>query len=1488
MHEKLLRVPSGGAKGKIATLVGSDAPKLGDLGTDIHYVWASPLMLLVALGLCWRLLGVAILPGIGVAVLLMPINFTVMSGMSNTQEAIQRHQQRRMAATSEAVGSILGVKLLGWERRVAGIIGASRAMELRHVRKFMYTIACLMSVAWSLSTLMACASFAAYALLGGRLSASVIFPALYLLQLTTWPMLQLPYVIGSLASACTSMNRVTRFLNGREVAAGHRVGGGGGGEACAAKAALAQESAVDRDAKALAGGLDHRREEPAIQLEGATLRWPKPSRITSRPTSETGRSAPSAGGRLCGCCRGDAHDGSTRGGDASRGAGSTVHTQRLLGADHLAADSSAAVSASPASKGDAGLHPRGSGGVKAGSHRPAVLHNITLSVPRGQLVAVVGPVGSGKSSLLAALLGEMEDATGSADDNSGRDGTGVVGVRGPVGLVPQTAWVRSLSVRENVDLGLAAAPSRGGGGRGYAESVRVCCLDTDLMQLSQGEDTQVGESGVSLSGGQRARITLARALRSGTDTFLLDDPLSAVDAHVGAELFHSAIRGTLSGCTRVLVTHQLQFLPSVDRVLVMKEGRIEHDGSYEELVAAGVEFASLLEASDGSKPSTADDAGDGLTAAATGTASSVEAAAASAASVTLPAATGFPMLSRVTSAGSEPMAVPVASHPARKPPAALVDDEDRHTGTVSAAVYWAYARSLGGCGFAVRFAILSLGLELLSTASSALLALWANASSGALVHPPPFATSTNPPLSYWLTGYLSMGILVAVVSLVRNFTWFGATCSASKTLHDRVVGGLLRAPMRFWTATPSGRVLNRMSNDVSVVDQDLPDNISDVLLCIVEIAARIATIGVAAPVFLIIFAPLVLFYWVVAKYYRASSRELKRLEAISGSPVQARFSDTVDGLASIRAFGLQGSERSAMRRSLDNCNTAEFASRMAALWISVRIEGSGSLLVAAVGALAVATTVPAVEGWLGGVKALLPLALTYAIGLTGSFNWLVRCASSTEAEFSRVERLYHFAGLQPEAPLVGSGRLCEEEECAVARPVAAAAAGAAKAVADTGGGRCEASSDSGAEDDVTLSLGVPSAPLVQASSTGSDRLFRAASRMIKGASDDDAEAAWAGTEELRRQSQTPGELRRTARAWPRSGSVELRGAWMRYRPDLEPVLRGVSVRIPAGCRVGIVGRTGAGKSSLFAALFRTVELCKGSILLDGVDMSTIGLRAVRSAIAAVPQEPVMWSGTLRAALDPCGPVKVPLSAKKTHRAESGDAGGDDESDEESDEEEEEEDEDDEDHSATERGDAMSRCLCGDPTLELTSGECSGAIRWDPEWKLPEAAPPSDELMLEALRAVGLGEWVEAFSLDGLVEEGGKNLSLGTRQLLALARTLLRDCRVVALDEATASVSPAEDNCIQMALLTAFRGRTVLTIAHRLPTVIGYDRILVMNAGKREEWGTPAQLLGLPGADESPSAEPHKRVTGMFASMVANTGPETERLLRAAAAKTFTQ
>ncbi|RKP37855.1 ABC transporter [Dimargaris cristalligena] len=830
------------------------------------------------------------------------------------------------------------------------------------------------------------------------------------------------------------------------------------------------------------------------------------------------------------------------------------------------------------------------------------LMNISLSIPRGCLVGVVGAVGSGKSSLLNTLVGEM------------RCVSGTVAFGGSISYCAQTAWIQNATVRDNILFGQPYNEER------YERVLKVCALEKDLMMLPQGDQTEIGERGISLSGGQKQRLNIARAVYFDASIILMDDPLSAVDSHVGKFLFERCILEELAGKTRVLVTHQLHFIPQVDYVIYLDEGRIVEQGTYEALMESGSEFAQLMAEYGGANQ--ADTQAD------------LEA----------------------------PPKLQVRLAETQSPTAPLMKAEERSTGAVSWPMYKAYFFACGGWLAIISVLFFVVGGQAFKVVTDSWLTIWiAN----------PYGRD-----HYFYGGiYFMWGVVQTIFGLGLAATSAHFIMKGSLALHDQALQKVAYSPMSFFDTTPLGRIINRFSKDVDGVDNLLLDAWRSFFNQFFGLLACFILIIVSFPLFLAPLAPMMAFYVWFAAYYRSTSRELKRLDSISRSPLYAHFQETLSGLATVRAYGEQDRFIQANKDLLEANNRAYYLTIVIQRWLAVRLETISNILVlfAALFAILARRSInPSIVG----------LVLTYSLQTSGLLSVCVRQAAEVENNMNAVERLEHYIeNLDQEAPAV---------------------------VAD----------------------------------------------------------------------HTPPP------EWPMKGVIEMKYLVLRYRPELPPVLRNVTFGTNVQEKIGIVGRTGAGKSSIMLALFRLVEPTSGSITIDGISIRELGLRDLRSRLAIIPQDPVLFEGTIRSNLDP-------------------------------------------------------------------DGSHSDADIW------------------AALERAELKPWtsLQPQQLDTPLDSDGESLSAGQKQLMCLARALLKRARVVILDEATASVDLLTDNILQRVIRDDFRECTVLTIAHRLNTVIDYDRILVIDAGMVKEFDTPRNLL----SDSS----------SQFYSMVQETGPVNAALLMSA-------
>ncbi|EIN04040.1 hypothetical protein PUNSTDRAFT_55872 [Punctularia strigosozonata HHB-11173 SS5] len=836
------------------------------------------------------------------------------------------------------------------------------------------------------------------------------------------------------------------------------------------------------------------------------------------------------------------------------------------------------------------------------------LKGINLYVPRGKLVAIVGPVGSGKTSLLEGLIGEM------------RRTRGAVAFGGSVGYCPQNAWIQNATIRENICFGRPWEEER------YWRAVKDSCLEADLEVLPNGDLTEVGEKGISLSGGQKQRLNICRLIYCDTDIQIFDDPLSALDAHVGKAVFTNVLQNAAPGKTRLLVTHALHFLPQVDYIYTMVEGCVAERGTYAELMSQEGEFARFVREF-GSQLAREEEEEERAVEA-------VELA--------------------VTDEEEEAEKRKVEKRRKMIAGKAMMQVEERNTGAISGGVYAAYIRA-GEGKLLVPFLLLSLTLIQGATVlSSYWLVWWQN-------------MSFNQSQGFYMGIYAMLGVSQAVASTFMGFAFSFLTYYASKNLHRDAITRVMHAPMSFFETTPLGRIMNRFAKDIDTIDNTLGDALRMFANTLSGILGAIILISIILPWFLIAVFAILFVYYFYAIFYRSSARELKRLDAILRSSLYSHFSESLSGLATIRAYNETDRFIKENKERMDIENRAYWLTVTNQRWLGIRLDFLGTILTFIVSLLTVGTRFslnPAQTG----------VALSYIISVQQAFGWMVRQSAEVENDMNSVERIMHYAtAIEQEAPAEVPGN---------------------KPPAD----------------------------------------------------------------------------------WPANGEVEMEQVVMKYRPELPPVIKGISMRVRGGEKIGIVGRTGAGKSSIMTALFRIVELSSGTIKIDGIDISKLGLKDLRSHVAIIPQDALLFSGTLRSNLDPFG-LKDDASL----------------------------------------WDALKRSYLVEDTkttsLDLSSENVPGGAR----------SP------------------VQRFTLDSPVDDEGSNLSIGQRSLVSLARALVKNSKVLILDEATASVDYETDQKIQDTIATQFADRTILCIAHRLKTIIGYDRICVMDQGTIAELDTPANL-----------------------------------------------
>ncbi|EGV65927.1 hypothetical protein CANTEDRAFT_97001 [Yamadazyma tenuis ATCC 10573] len=889
------------------------------------------------------------------------------------------------------------------------------------------------------------------------------------------------------------------------------------------------------------------------------------------------------------------------------------------------------------------------------------LTDINFTAKKGELTCVVGRVGSGKSTLLKAILGCIPVDT--------TINTPTLKVNGSIAYCAQSAWILNSSVRENILFGRKYDKEF------YQATVQACELSKDFEMLPDGDRTIVGEKGISLSGGQKARISLARAVYSKAEIYILDDVLSAVDTHVGKNIIKNVLGkdGLLASKTTILATNSVPVLHQAASIILLAEGKIIERGTFTEVMSTESSLAKLInefgkfEEEEEANEETAEI--ESTKVVVSGNVSSSEDEHNPQQYQPIISEGEDLSLARVVTNATVAASFVSFGHAYDQD---FDDDVDKVTrtgdseeiktkGKVNLMIYNKYIQACGYFSVVVYLALVVLSTAL-ALSNTYVLKYWSEQN---------VKYGHNVDIAFYLTLYAAIGIISLLFTLVASFIIYAVIIiNGSRYFHDTMAKSVLRSPMSFFETTPIGRILNRFTEDINVIDNQLIWALTLFANYGFRAVSVFAVVILNLPIMFFVLVFLLFFYDSFRRLFIPASRELKRLRSATKSPVFSHLQESITGVDTIFAYNQV--DRFTHKAS-DNMNTSIKVSQAnihVNRWLSMRLQGLSAVVVYCSTLLILASVNS--KNPLG--PGLVGFIMTYVLDVTSTLNAIVRSYADIETRSITIERLWEYCNLKPEAEMV-------------------------------------------IEDN------------------------------------------------------------RPAESWPAEGAISFKNYETKYRENLDPVLNNISIDIKPREKIGIVGRTGAGKSTLTLAVFRIIEATGGHIEIDGVDTSKIGLFDLRSKLNIIPQDSQAIDGTVRQNLDPFG----------KHTDEE-----------------------------------LWKVLELSHLKEHIEG-----------MKTERKVDDDEEDNSTPLIATGL---------NARIEEGGANLSAGQKQLMCLARALLNPSKVLILDEATASVDVQTDKIVQDTIRSEFNDKTILTIAHRIETIMDSDRILVLERGQVKEFDAPTELL----------------------------------------------
>ena len=1158
VYDKLLKLsPSVEVKsGQIYNYLQSDSHKLSRLMGCCPNILNIPFLMFMYNFLLFKYMGISFIFGFLVMLIFLYVNYIYRKKFSFYLKLHMKKSDLRMRVTTETFNNLKVIKLYGWDDVFQPRIEKARNEELDALEKRYKITQISQTLLWLAPIAMSVAAIGAYQFLNDSFKIEDIFTSLGIFASIQNPMKSLPTTLDIILETLVSLGRIEKFLYQPEIN---------------------KKNMICNDSETMKKNI-------AIQILNGTFTWGKKMDNTYKPVSEKqfvkiqSMEDPNKKNKKNKDEHIEMSSVSTSPNDEITNKIMKEIPNNTLFEKDIIEDKNI---------------------IEEPNDEELVLKNINLEVKKGEFICIIGEVGSGKTSLVQAILNNLISLTPRK--------TKLI-VNGSISYVSQESWIQNTTVQNNILFSRALDVEK------YENILRLCELKQDLNVLVGGDFTEIGEKGVNLSGGQKARISIARAMYSDGDIYIFDDPISALDAHVGKNIMINCIAGYLKDKTRILVTHALQYTSFADRIIYMKNGEINWIGKYTDLIKQPF-YSDILEKVKKNEEEDKKNESNGSDEINTNKENGKK-------------EKDLDEIS-VGSVGS------TISSDAKKQIKRITKDEGKETGTIDKKVYFAYFEYIGGLCLILSLLFSLIIWQLLRVGSDMFLGYWSE------------HQKKEKNLIYFSI-YASLALSSTIFNYVRTYVITNGSLKCSTRLHKEMIDNLINAPINLFHDTiPKGQIFNRLSKDLPTVD-------TYTMFWFMTLTS-FGSSFLGAVIICSIYQPYCLFFvpffisvcWWLSRFYMNCSRELTRIEGILNSPILNLINETIPGTATIRAYNFENKYISQFQKRVDEHFKVLYFLNGTQQWYLMMLNFASFLFLVVI----VVFTLMYKETFTAKVIGIL---LTYCIVLQADLIEFLSSFSNFENTMTKMERSLSYTNIISERP----------------------------------------------------------------QNTLNDNIN-----------------------------------------WPTKGEIKFENYSVKYRPDTEIVLKNLTLNINSGEHVGVVGRTGSGKSTIALCLFRILEAYEGKIYIDNVDISTLGLKKLRSSLTIIPQDATIMDGTLRYNIDPIGQF-------------------------------------------------------------------------------------NDQNIINVMSKIGF-EYIIHNHPDGLsqnISENGSNLSIGEKQLICITRAILRKTKIIVMDEATASIDFKTEEIIQRAINEILKESTLITIAHRIKTVINSDKILVLDNGEIIEYDTPDNLL----------------------------------------------